>query len=372
VTAEGLPFDRDLLAALPKELGKAVGKLNLRGDVSLHGALTFAGHTAQPNSTSAAWDVTLDLENGGLQCGLALDHLHGDVHLNGASDPRGYVSRGELNFDSLICQNLQLTQVRGPLLVDSTGLVLGSEAERDVRDRPPRALTAQVIGGLLGLDATVAFDGDVPFHVQARLERGDLTEMARELQLGNQNIQGKANAVITLEGDRHGQPSWRGDGEVRLFDADIYEVPVMLALLKVLSVRRPDTTGFTSSEIDFHLEGEHVYFNKINFNGDAISLKLRRGEMRLDRQIDIEFYTRVGRREWNIPPLSAILNQASQQLLLIRASGTLDEPHLTREPLPVLNEALDQLFPETANRERGTGVISVDPVFPFNLRPWRR
>jgi hypothetical protein len=372
VTADGLQFDRELLSALPKELGKAVGKLNLQGDISMRGALTFAGDSLHANSTSAAWNVTLDVENGQLQCGLALDHLHGDVHLNGASDPRGYFSRGELNLDSLMYRNLQFTQVRGPLLVDSTGLVLGMEAERDVRDGAPRSLTGQAIGGVVTLESAVSFDGDVPFRVQARLERGDLTEMARELQLPNPNIQGKANALMTLTGNRYGEPSWRGDGEIYLFDADIYQVPVMVALLKVLSIRRPDTTGFTSSEIGFHLEGEHVYFKKIDLDGDAISLRLRRGEMGLDRQIDLEFYTRVGRRDWNLPPITAILSQASKQMLLIRASGTLDEPHLTREPLPALNEALDQLFPEMANRERGNGIIAVDPLFPFNLRPWRR
>jgi hypothetical protein len=129
----------------------------------------------------------------------------------------------------------------------------------------------------------------------------------------------------------------------------------MLALLKLLSIRPPDRTAFTSSNIDFRIQGEHLYFDRIDFHGDVISLK-GHGEMNLDRQIDMKFYTLVGRREWEPPALRALLQQAAQQILLIHATGTLDQPHLTREPLPMVRETLDQLFPEVAARNQNTGL----------------
>jgi hypothetical protein len=167
----------------------------------------------------------------------------------------------------------------------------------------------------------------------------------------NQQIRGQANALVNLAGTAQGRHTWRGDGFIRLFEADIYEIPVMLALLKMLSIRRPDRTAFTSSDIDFRIQGEHLYFDRINFHGDAISLK-GRGEMNLDREINMEFYTLVGRREWDPPALRALLQQAAQQILLIRATGTLDQPHLTREALPMVRETLEQLFPEVAARNQ--------------------
>lgn len=76
--------------------------------------------------------------------------------------------------------------------------------------------------------------------------------------------------------------------------------------------------------------------------------------MNLDRQIDMKFYTLVGSREWEPAALRALLQQAAQQILLIHATGTLDQPHLTREPLPMVRETLDQLFPEVATRNQNT------------------
>jgi hypothetical protein len=182
--------------------------------------------------------------------------------------------------------------------------------------------------------------------------------LAQELQMKNQSIRGKVNALLNLTGNRHGWPSWRGDGAVRLYEADIYEIPVMLSLLKLLSNRPPDTTAFTSSEIDFRVQGEDIYFSRINFNGDAISLK-GEGEMNLDRRINLKFYTRVGRKELKLPALRTLLQQASQQILLIHVGGTLDEPQFVSEPLPALKDTLDQIFPEAASRERMTRLPGV-------------
>lgn len=351
VTADGLKFDSELLAALPKGLGGAVGKLNLQGDISMYGAMSFAGHAAAAIEPTTRWDVTCDIENGHMQCGPVLEHIHGNVRLFGGSDAQSFQSRGELDVDSLICRDVQLVGVRGPLLVDASQAIFGTEAERDRRDAPPRSVTAQVFGGVASADAVVRFEDEVPFFVHARLDRADLTTLGQELDLKTREIHGRANAAINLSGNRYGYHTWQGKGFVRLYEADIYQVPVMLSLLKVLKIRQPDTTAFTSSDIDFRMEGEHVYLDRINFNGDLISLK-GHGELGLDRHIALKFYTLVGRQEFSLPAVRAMLQQASQQILLIHVNGTLDDPRMTREALPALKETLDQLFPELNRSDR--------------------
>ena len=49
-------------------------------------------------------------------------------------------------------------------------------------------------------------------------------------------------------------------------------------------MRRPDKTAFTTSDMDFRIRGSDIYFDRLNFNGDAISLR-GNGEMNLDREI---------------------------------------------------------------------------------------
>jgi hypothetical protein len=327
----------------------------------MQGSMALAGDVRVGGAPTANWDVTLDVENGSLNCGLALDHIHGDVRLYGGSNQRGFYSRGELNVDSMFYEGIQVTQVHGPLLVEPTRIVLGAEAERERTDGPPRPVTADVIGGRLSVEAAVQFDGDTPYVIQTRLDRGDLALFAQEMALKNRDIHGKANALVTLRGDRYGRNSWRGNGSIRLYEADIYEVPLMLALLKLLTIRRPDTTAFTSSEIDFRIIGEHAYFDKINFHGDAISLK-GHGEANLDHRINLRFYTLVGRREFTLAPIRTILQQASKQILLINVTGTLEQPNLQRQPLPALRETLDQIFPELANRPKPERSLPLRPL----------
>lgn len=342
-------FDRELVSSLPKGWGKALDRLSPRGDVSAQGALAIRGGQDQPPVVS--WDLNVDLENVGLMCGLALEQIHGEVRLTGQSVGSDFFSRGDLQLDSLMHQDLQLTQIRGPLLIEPDRVVLGIEAGGDQTETAPRSLVAQAFGGTISADIAVGLEDQFPFHLRAAMEGGDLQQFATEVSQVERDIRGKANAVVNLRGTAQGRHTWRGDGFIRLYEADIYEVPVMLALLKLLSIRPPDRTAFTSSNIDFRIQGEHLYFDRIDFHGDAISLK-GHGEMNLDRQIDMKFYTLVGRREWEPAALRALLHQAAQQLLLIRATGTLDQPHMTREPLPMVRETLEQLFPEAAARNQ--------------------
>jgi hypothetical protein len=103
--------------------------------------------------------------------------------------------------------------------------------------------------------------------------------------------------------------------------------------------------------MDFRIQGPDIYFDRIDFNGDAISLR-GNGEMNLDRQINLNFYSIVGRNEFLVPIVSPILGLASREILRIHLDGTLDNPNPpVREVLPGLNETLRQLFPELEGRD---------------------
>ena len=121
----------------------------------------------------------------------------------------------------------------------------------------------------------------------------------------------------------------------------------MLALLKLLSSGNRDTTAFSSSDVSFQIRGDHIYFDRFDLRGDAITLK-GIGEMGLNRQLNLDFYSIVGREQLWSPLVRPILGEASRQFLRIHVDGTLDDPVTTQEVLPGLNETLQQLFPELA------------------------
>lgn len=344
--ADRLEVDHQLLQALPAKASELLTKLKLRGPLHLigSGTVTSDGRTAQPSG--ATWDVSIDLENGSIDAGTPLEHIHGGLHFVGAGDSNGYTGKGELAIDSVVVQGIQLTQVIGPLSLDGTRVFFGAwSQQQQAPNKPPRQVTAKVFQGTVSADAVVALNDEGAFEVQASLTDGDLARIAFEAIPQRSNLTGKAQGFIKLAGTRKGKHTWNGGGVVRLREADIYELPVMVALLKLLSIREPGKTAFDTADLDFRIQGEHIYLDRMDFRGNAITLK-GSGEMDWQRQLNLQFYTMVGRDEVNLPVLRPLLGEASRNLMLITVDGSIDQPNLKREAFPGLNETLQQIFPE--------------------------
>ena len=120
--------------------------------------------------------------------------------------------------------------------------------------------------------------------------------------------------------------------------------------------------AFTNSNADFRIEGDDLVFDRIDFSGDAISLK-GKGRMNSQRQIDLKFYPLVGREERQLAIFRPLIGQTGQELMLIEVTGTVDQPNITRTPFPRLDARLQQLFPELGRNE------SAMPAKPSGLSP---
>jgi hypothetical protein len=94
--------------------------------------------------------------------------------------------------------------------------------------------------------------------------------------------------------------------------------------------------------MNYRIEGEHVYFDHIDFKGDAISLQ-GNGDMDFQSKIHLKFGASIGRGEVDMPVVKEVLRGASRQITQINIDGTLQDPQIHRETLPALNEAVQQL-----------------------------
>jgi hypothetical protein len=350
LAADRLPVDQDLLAAIPAGMSEALGGLSLQGPLNLIGSMGITVPREEGAAPELAWDLSLDLENGRLATAEPIEHIHGSTRLIGTSGAVGVACRGELLVDSAIVRGVQLTQIEGPFWTDGSRLIFGAAADVDAKGRRPRPLSADVFGGKLAAGGELSLADDRRFQLTTNLESADLAEIARQLAPHQQGLSGKVFAAAALSGTTAGRHTWRGGGQVRLRDADIYELPVMIALFKVLSLQRADRTAFTTSDIDFRVEGEDLAFARIDFSGDAISLK-GKGRMNAQREIDLKFHPLMGREERIIPLVRPIVGETGRQFLLIEVTGPLDEPHVKRTMFPRLDEQLEQLFPELAREE---------------------
>lgn len=347
LNADSLQLDHELVDALPAAMRSPIRQLKYRGALGLNGNAWFRGGLGQP--LFAGWDVLLDVEQGALENELKLEHIYGGIRLTGGKDANGFRSNGVLEIDSLMTHGVQLAQVQGPFWVDATQLILGSQASVVKPGGIPQQVTARVMGGTVGVDAHVILNEQLPFAVNVSLSNADITQLARSFHTQRHDISGKVFALVRLKGAKAGLHTLQGTGQLRLREADIYELPVMAQLLSKVNPNPPETTGFTSADVDFRIQGEQIYMDRVDFIGDILSLK-GNGWMDLNRQVNLEFYALVGREEFQLPVIRTLLAEASRNILLIQVKGTLDNPDVIKKPLPELDDTLQRLFPETAAR----------------------
>jgi hypothetical protein len=209
------------------------------------------------------------------------------------------------------------------------------------------------------------------FTLEATLDQASLAKIAQETGNTAPEISGKTFGMLQMTGTTRGKHTWKGAGSVRLREAYLARVPFAVALLKPLSVRSPEDSAFTTSDIDFRLQGDDVILDRIDLAGDAISLK-GNGRLKEQKQIDLMFYTQVGRRDPQL--LRPLMAGASPSFLLIEVTGTIDNPAVKKTAFPVLNETLRGMFPDLARANAATPSEPKTGSRPL-LRPdalWRR
>lgn len=331
-------------AALPAEASRFFVDRDVQGTFAVRGGVQVVRPTAA-EEIATDWNVSVDVERGSIGSTLPLQHVHGEVQLAGRQDAEGFRSRGELRIDSAMFKDFQVTGLAGPIAVDSQQILIGAWAEPRLVDRPPRSLSGTLFGGTVACDGQIRLDQAGTFVVQTRLDGGDLTTLAQNAASGYQEISGKIDAFLNLTGSGEGTHTLRGSGYVRLSDARVYEAPLVTTLLRSLPNNSPETPLFQTTDVDFRVQGSHVYLDRCNFHGDAVTLK-GQGEIGFDRSISLDFYAVLGKDKLQIPVITPALGVASRQILQIHVDGTLDNPVVENKPLPVLQETLDQVFPE--------------------------
>lgn len=386
-----LDSDRDLIVALPLRLRKAVDQLRPTGLVNINGtngSLDFWGDSpplladgrpaAVPGDcrVRAQWrDLHFDIEQGTLHAGVDVKNIHGGGVFSGSYDPQRtdgppLQSRGWLKVDSLTWNGFQFTDLSGPLWLDDRQVVLGAKADIPQPNIAPRKMEAKFYGGMLQANAQVLLEGTPRFGLEAAMDNVDLNRFCTEAVPGRQKLKGRVSGGIDLQGDGGGVRTLVGKGGLQLRDADIYRLPVMVALLNFLNLKPPDTSAFSTSDMKFHILGDNVTLDDIQFGGDVISVE-GKGEMNLSTAIRLTLHTLPGRSDIQLPVLKALVGGASQQIMQIQVTGTLADPVIKREAFPTINQALQTLQSGMQPQERSQQTEGMRPYSTAGTTPPR-
>ncbi|MBR0192143.1 MAG: hypothetical protein IJQ31_08785 [Thermoguttaceae bacterium] len=354
LTIDGLAFDRDLMLALPSEARLMIASKRPSGALFYSGTLDVHYDSQQVKPFSIDWDGEFGIVDGSIDVAFPVTAINGGVQLRGHWDQNAFYCGGELNIESLFRQNIQFTKVQGPIWIDNQKLILGGKADKLLREKlnfqqtapqstsavSARAISLHCMAGTLYGIFELQFGYPSTFQSHVVLTDGHLEDCA--ILTGNNQLKGKIFGELTLAGTDSSMHSLRGKGEFHLVDADVYKLSVMMSLLKILSLKEVNDSGFSTGDAEFHIDGNHIYFDKIVFSGDAFSL-IGKGEMDFKSQVKLVFYTVMGRNERNIPVVSPLLHATGRQMLLITMKGPIQNPQISQKPLPGINMAIQQM-----------------------------
>jgi len=292
------------------------------------------------------WDAELRLTGASLDTGVGWDEVYGAVACRGRYEGThvGLV-RGNVYLDRAVIARQPVTAVHGRVQV----LPQQPDPARPGAYQPPTAefqsLTASLFYGTVGGEARVVMTEPVRYDLWLTATDVQLEEVARHYRLGSDaDLKGLAQAqvrVFNRYDPRTGRWSQEGTGRLDVPTGRMYNLPVLLDLMKVLKLQTPDRTAFEEAHAAFRLKDDRVYVEQLDLIGKALCVG---GSGELDitgDNVRFEFYTlgsQILARLVNTPvgDLSAFLSRNLFIIRMTKENG--GEIRYRPEPVPVVTE----------------------------------
>jgi hypothetical protein len=353
---EDLQFGSEFRRAMPERLSQTLESLNPRGRFQVEGQLDLQGSTMPGAPTNAGWDLTATTHSAAITAAVELQNLSGSVRVKGTQSGEQVELNGGVNFATADLLGQRLQRVRGPFNYKNGRVEIGSAnvvAAADESVVPPEnQLVADYLGGLLTFDAELLLDRGPSYAARATLSGGSLQRYAENQPGRNlRNLAGVMNGFVNLRGQGTSPAGITGNGSLDISPAALYELPVIMQILTLLS--SPDNTAFRKATSDFTIHDSAFHFRQseggaIVLAGDALWL-VGQGRVTFDRKLELELYnvppkTAVSRVPVLGPVVGGILNVATSGWMNFVVRGTADDPVVRMRALPNLDDGLRRMF----------------------------
>ena len=348
LACDPLVADEDLMQALPLAVRKTVGALQSEHPLALRTRLTVDVPEDKSVATNVYWDGELDLNDATLVAGVQMQHVTGKLCCRGSyqGSMRELLGNIELGQASLFGQPLRNLR--------SLVRLVPSEPDRVCLPN----LTAQLFGGDVGGSVRVDYHDGFQYDVNLTASQIKLEELGHENRLGPKaRLSGLAGARLFLHGQGADVHGLEGNGVIDVPNGKMCNLPLLLPLLKVLSLRLPDDTAFEEAHVVFGIHGDRVEFRRLDLYGDAVSLS-GQGSMNLNgSDLNLDFFAVWARALQFMPPvIDQIPAKFGQALLKIKMRGDVrGKVECTKVLLPPVVEPLKQFINRVRSRGNGGG-----------------
>jgi len=165
----------------------------------------------------------------------------------------------------------------------------------------------------------------------------------------NHSFTGVLAASLTIEGYLQDSTQRRGRGKLEIRDANLYEVPLSLALIQILNLSLPSSRSFDRASASYLIEDDLVLFDSIRFEAPTIEI-IGTGLMRYSTlELDLDLYTRNPDSQ-KFGLLADLLSVFKDELLSIHVTGTMEDPKPNATSFQGFRRSWQELFGGNASR----------------------
>lgn len=347
LTGNPLVLDNDLLQAVPGSVQRFSHFLDLKDPLALSTQVIvdMPGEPGQP--PTIFWDGGLSFRDSSIRLGFPLEHVTGQVFCRGRHN--GQKLQGVVG--NLLLERLDLA--RQPFQQVHTHFEIPRDAP-DVIQLPN--FKAKLFDGDIGGEVRLEMGPSLRYDVNLSLLNLSLEKFGQHNLDGRADLQGQAFARLYLTGRGTDLNALEGRGSIDVPDGKLYNLPLLLDLLKVIGLRWPDRTAFEEAHTTFHIHGPRVHVEKLDLFGHVVSLS-GQGELNLDgSDLNLDFYAVWGRITEVMgafgPLMKEIPPALGQFLLKVKMRGDIKDPKFQKEPLPMLVEPVEKLLKRFVNPPR--------------------
>lgn len=211
-----------------------------------------------------------------------------------------------------------------------------------------RTLQARIFGGYFACDGVFNMRETQTYRLNASLHEGTLDDATRYFAPGNKPLKGRISARASLMGEGASLATLKGEGDLDVQDAELYELPQIVKMFQILSVKDPEQAAFNSLTVKYDVLGDRLKLTNVLLRGDAMTL-FGEGWLTIKGQeklIDLTLNSRLGNPSTQIPVVSDLIGEVGDQITQIRVEGNVKSPVIHQEAAPGVKKAWWNVFPE--------------------------
>ncbi len=357
-------LDAELIASLPQQMSESMRRLQLRGPVSVNGNTKLLLPTDRRPEPAIDWKLMLQLEGNRIADVGPVHGLRGEIWIDGHRDENGLFAAGNVRLDSMHVNDLQITGIRGPYVIDGDRLRLGSLANarlpkqaaafpslatnvpgiddltRSGDDTESTSIQGKLFGGTIEMDGEVELTTS-DFDVSVAVNGAELPTILAELGQAGNDYTGSISGQARFDGKIGAGDLLKGNGAGRLSGANVYQLPFVVQLLNQLRIAASPDVAFTDGEVEFSVFGDSITLSRLQLWGDLVALD-GGGTLNRRRELDLSFNTRVSPHN-TFTRVFAPLGSQRYTLWTIDVTGPIDAPTIQRRALDGVGQTLDDV-----------------------------